>query len=49
MNKRKLLDFTDNELNQICRSINSYISNRETFLTKGDAIIINNAIKKNSI
>ena len=44
--KRDTLDFTDKELYHIMLAFSSYLSDRDTWISKGGARVINNAIGK---
>jgi hypothetical protein len=44
--KREKLDFTDKELTYMCLALSKYIGSRDTWFSKGSAIIVNNTIKK---
>ena len=43
---REKLDFTDRELNILALSIESYLNNRETWISAGKAKVINSTIEK---
>ena len=44
--KREKIDFTDKELYYVALAFDSYIYSRDSWITKGGARVINNAIKK---
>ena len=44
--KREKIDFTDKELYFVALAFSSYLNDRDTWISKGNAIVINHAIKK---
>jgi len=43
---RETLDFTDRELYYVCLAFKNYLNDRETWISKSGAKIINSTIKK---
>jgi hypothetical protein len=46
MIERKKIDFTDKELYRVSLAFESYLNNRDTWISKGGAMVINNTLKK---
>jgi hypothetical protein len=44
--KRKTIDFTDKELTEISLAISCYINHRDTYISKGGAMVLNSIIGK---
>ena len=44
--ERKKIDFTDNELYYVALAFESYLNDRNTYISKGGAKVINAAITK---